>query len=53
MSGVDLYTVQKLMGHSTMAMTREVFPFSPNHLKKAVDMLEESISRQKKQYLGF
>jgi hypothetical protein len=43
MSEVDLYTVQKLRGHSTMAMT----DLAPNYLKKAVSMLENSISQHK------
>ncbi|MDR1235545.1 MAG: site-specific integrase, partial [Holosporaceae bacterium] len=38
MSGVDLYTVQKLMGHSTIAMTERYSHLAPNHLKKAVGM---------------
>ncbi|MDR1235623.1 MAG: tyrosine-type recombinase/integrase [Holosporaceae bacterium] len=38
MSGVDLYTVQKLMGHSTIAMTERYSYPAPNHLKKAVGM---------------
>jgi site-specific recombinase XerD len=38
MSGVDLYTVQKLMGHSTMSMTERYSHLAPEHLKKAVGM---------------
>jgi integrase len=39
MSGVDLYTVQKLMGHSTISMTERYSHLAPDHLKKAVKML--------------
>jgi integrase len=45
MSGVDLYTVQKLMGHSTMAMTERYSHLAPDHLKKAVGLLEENMKR--------
>jgi integrase len=38
MSGVDLYTVQKLMGHSTISMTERYSHLAPDHLKKAVGM---------------
>jgi integrase len=38
MSGVDLYTVQKLMGHSTISMTERYSHLAPDHLKKAVKM---------------
>jgi integrase len=38
MSGVDLYTVQKLMGHSTIAMTERYAHLAPDHLKRAVEM---------------
>lgn len=40
MSGVDLYTVQRLMGHSTISMTERYSHLAPDHLKKAVGMLE-------------
>ncbi|GHT93293.1 hypothetical protein FACS1894122_08290 [Alphaproteobacteria bacterium] len=40
MSGVDLYTVQKLMWHSTIAMTERYSHLAPDHLKKAVSMFE-------------
>jgi integrase len=43
MSGVDLYTVQRLMGHSTISMTERYSHLAPDHLKKAVGKLEKSI----------
>jgi site-specific recombinase XerD len=44
MSGVDLYTVQKLMGHSTMSMTERYSHLASDHLKKAVKMLVANYS---------
>jgi integrase len=45
MSGVDLYTVQKLMGHSTIAMTERYSHLAPNHLKKAVGIFEANLNK--------
>ncbi len=39
-SGVDLYTAQRLMGHSTISMTERYSHLALDHLKKAVGMLE-------------
>jgi integrase len=39
MENVDLYTVQKLMGHSTISMTERYSHPAPDHLKKAVNVL--------------
>lgn len=47
MSGVDLYTVQRLMGHSTISMTERYSHLAPNHLKKAVSMMENSLNKNK------
>jgi site-specific recombinase XerD len=47
MSGVDLYTVQKLMGHSTIAMTERYSYLAPDHLRKAVSLLENGIKQNK------
>ena len=44
MSGVDLYTVQRLMGHSTISMTERYSHLAPDHLKKAVSMMEKNIA---------
>jgi len=46
-NGVDLYTVQKLMGHSTIAMTERYAHLAQDNLKSAVKKLEESMKRQK------
>jgi len=46
-NGVDLYTVQKLMGHSTIAMTERYAHLAPDNLKAAVRVLEKSLEQQK------
>ena len=46
-NGVDLYTVQKLMGHSTISMTERYAHLAQDNLKSAVKKLEESMKRQK------
>lgn len=42
MAGVDLPTVQKLMGHSTIQMTMKYAHLAPEHIKSAVEKLEKS-----------
>ncbi|MDR1031516.1 MAG: site-specific integrase [Holosporales bacterium] len=44
MSGVDLYTVQRLMGHSTISITERYSHLAPDHLKKAVSLMEKNIA---------
>jgi site-specific recombinase XerD len=39
MSGVDLRTVQELMGHRTIAMTLRYTHLSPDHQQQAVERL--------------
>src|SRR5262245_47310104 len=39
MAGVDLRTVQELMGHKTIAMTLRYSHLSPTHQRKAVQRL--------------
>jgi len=46
-NGVDLYTVQKLMGHSTISMTERYAHLAPDNLKSAVKKLEDSINRER------
>ena len=36
MSGTDLYTIEKLLGHSTIRMTERYAHLSPTYLKQAV-----------------
>lgn len=40
MSGVDLYTVQRLMGHKDIKMTQRYAHLAPGYLEKAVNSLE-------------
>ena len=42
-NGVDLYTVKKLMGHSTLAMTERYAHLAKENLKNAVKKFEESL----------
>lgn len=39
MHGVDLYTVSKLLGHSSLEVTERYAPLASGHLQKAVDCL--------------
>ena len=40
MAGVDIRTVQELMGHKTIAMTLRYSHLSPDHKRKAMEALE-------------
>ena len=39
MEGVDIFTVSKLMGHKSLAMTMRYAHLSPDHHKVAVERL--------------
>jgi site-specific recombinase XerD len=41
MSGVDLYTVSKLLGHADIKMTQRYSHLSPGHLDDAVNRLSD------------
>ena len=45
MAGVDLHTVQKLLGHKTITMTLRYAHLAPAHLKNAVDTLSKVMSQ--------
>jgi len=44
MAGVDLRTVQELMGHKTIAMTLRYAHLSPDHKRAAMETLESRFS---------
>ena len=45
MAGVPLFTVQKLMGHTTLAMTQRYAHLAPGHLREAVSNLDANGTR--------
>lgn len=46
MAGVDIRTVQELMGHKTIAMTLRYSHLSPDHKRKAIQALETRFSEK-------
>jgi integrase len=49
MRGTPLYTVQRLLGHQTSAMTERYSHLAPDHLKEAVQGLENFLDYQEEQ----
>lgn len=47
MAGVDITTVKELLGHKTLTMTLRYAHLAPSHKIKAVEMLDNSISRDR------
>lgn len=46
MSGVDLRTIQEILGHKTLAMTLRYSHLSPLHTKKAVTLLDSTLNEE-------
>jgi len=46
MNGVDITTVSRLLGHSTLTMTLRYAQLAPNHLQKAVDVMSRIQSEE-------
>lgn len=49
MAGVDIKTVQELLGHKTLTMTLRYSHLSPDHKKRAVEVLCSSLGTIKAQ----
>lgn len=47
MNGTPIYTIAKLMGHKTMAMSERYSHLSPGHLQDAIKGLEASLEKKK------
>ena len=52
MRGTPLYTVQKLLGHQSSAMTERYSHLTPDHLREAVRGLDEFLSEHKGDVTG-
>ncbi len=46
MSGVDITTVSKLLGHKSLQMTLRYSHLAPNHIKNAVNILDSTINQK-------
>ncbi len=44
MAGVDLYTISKLLGHASIAMTQRYAHLSQDHEKMAMGRLESQLA---------
>jgi len=45
MAGVDITTVSRLLGHKNLTMTLRYAHLSPNHMSKAVDILDSTLKQ--------
>jgi len=48
MSGTPIYTVQKLLGHSTLTMTERYSHLAPDHMRQAVKSIERTATQSAK-----
>lgn len=44
MAGVNIYTLQKIMGHSSISMTERYSHLAPDTFKAACEILEQAIA---------
>lgn len=47
MAGVDLTTVSRLLGHKSLTMTLRYAHLAPAHMVKALELLDNILSRNK------
>lgn len=45
MAGVDIFTVQEILGHKSIEMTRRYSHLSPKHKRAAVDALQNALTK--------
>ncbi len=51
MNGIDIKSVQELLGHKTLAMTLRYAHLAPAHKVKAVDVLDQVLNKNSTSYL--
>ncbi len=51
MAGVDLTTVSRLLGHKSITMTLRYSHLAPEHMSRAVDILDSHINKKSTAYL--
>ena len=48
MSGIDITTVSRLLGHKSLTMTLRYAHLAPNHVVKALDVLDQTLNESRK-----
>jgi site-specific recombinase XerD len=46
MNGVDLTTIQELLGHKSLTMTLRYAHLAPSHTVKAVELLDNTLNEK-------